>query len=157
MQCSGSIEEGPNGTDWTAHGVTPGVLEFQARVFGYLRGSLSEPASRRTPVGYGIGFEFFENKESYSVASGVVGALHPQTGAHAQDRLVRALRVTIFDVLVDVQPTSPTLREHAGVEPVAEDDQAFWVAAEVTPGFCTPVAEMMMSSNATDFQAPEGE
>lgn len=133
------------------------MFEFQARVFGDLRGSFSETASRRTPVGFGIGFEFFESKESYLVASGMVGALHPQTGAYAQDRLVRALRVTIFDVAVDVQPTSPTLREHAGVEPVAEDDQAFWVAAEFTPGFCTLVAEMMTSSNATDFQAPECE
>ena len=135
----------------------PGVLELQARAFNDSRGSFSETFSRRTMAGFGVDLEFCQDNESYSAVRGTVRGLHLQAEPHAQGKLVRVLRGSIFDIAVDVRPESPTFRSHASVELTEGDHRAFWIPPGFAHGFCTLADDTVVSYKVTDFYAPETE
>ena len=98
-----------------------------------------------------------QDNESFSALRGTVRGLHLQADPHAQGKLVRVLRGSVFDVAVDVRPSSPTFRQHATVELHEGDNRALWIPAGFAHGFCTLADETIVSYKVTDFYAPEAE
>lgn len=58
---------------------------------------------------------FVQDNQSYSFR-GVVRAIHYQTGAHAQAKLVRVLKGKVLDVAVDLRKDSKTYGKHFSIE-----------------------------------------
>jgi dTDP-4-dehydrorhamnose 3,5-epimerase len=63
--------------------------------------------------------------------------MHYQPAPHAEVKLVRVVRGRIFDVAVDLRPTSPTYRQWAGQELSAENGCALLIGEGVAHGFLT--------------------
>ena len=53
---------------------------------------------------------FVQDNESFS-SKGVLRGLHFQTGDYAQAKLVRVIKGTVLDVVVDMRKESPTFAE----------------------------------------------
>ncbi|MBM26776.1 MAG: dTDP-4-dehydrorhamnose 3,5-epimerase [Halieaceae bacterium] len=135
----------------------PGVLHLRARSFNDTRGSFSETFSRRTMAGFGVDHEFVQDNEAFSATRGTVRGLHLQADPHAQGKLVRVLRGSIFDVALDIRPDSPTFRRHTSVELSEGDGQALWIPAGFAHGFCTLADHTVVAYKVTDFYAPDAE
>ncbi len=83
-----------------------GVIEIVPEKFGDARGFFSETWSRRKFGDLGLAQDWVQDNQSFSVEKFVLRGLHYQTEPHAQDKLVRVLRGSIFDVAVDIRKGS---------------------------------------------------
>src|SRR5882762_648204 len=99
----------------------PGVLLVESPVFCDARGSFTETWNRRQLSRVGVDAEFVQDNLSVSKRSTLRG-LHYQV-FHPQGKLVRVIRGTIFDVVVDVRRSSPAFGRSFAIE-LAEDGRA---------------------------------
>ncbi|MFK3936152.1 dTDP-4-dehydrorhamnose 3,5-epimerase [Alkalihalobacillus sp. NPDC078783] len=85
----------------------------------------------------GISTSFIQDNHSYSVQSGVLRGLHFQLGEAAQTKLIRVLTGAIYDVVVDLRPSSTTFKKWIAVTLRAENHQQLLVPKGFAHGFCT--------------------
>lgn len=74
---------------------------------------------------------------SFNTRKGTVRGLHFAVEPGAEAKLVRCTRGSIWDVIVDLRPDSPTYREHVGFELSAENRRALYVPIGFAHGFQT--------------------
>lgn len=122
----------------------PEVLILEPRVFGDERGFFMESYNRRVfDAAVGRPVEFVQDNHSRS-SCGVLRGLHFQQPPHAQGKLVRVTAGAVFDVAVDVRPTSPRYGQWAGVELTGQNRRQLWIPEGFAHGF-------LVLSDATDF------
>ena len=92
-----------------------GVKLLVPRKHGDHRGFFSEAYNKQVLSDAGIGIEFVQDNHSLSAEKGTVRGLHFQTPPFAQDKLVRVVHGSVFDVAVDLRRSSPTYGEHVSV------------------------------------------
>ncbi len=63
--------------------------------------------------------------------------MHYQADPHGESKLVRCVRGAVFDVAVDLRPSSPNLCRWHGVELSAENSYALYIPAGFAHGFQT--------------------
>ena len=98
----------------------PDVKVLIPAKLGDPRGFFSEVYSARTFAEAGIDTGFVQDNHSFSARTGTVRGLHFQTPPRAQDKLVRVVRGSVFDVAVDLRRSSPTYGRHVSVVLSAE-------------------------------------
>lgn len=119
------------------------------------RGFFSEVFNAHALVSLGIGEHFVQDNHSLSVDRGVVRGLHFQTPPHAQDKLIRVIRGSIFDVAVDIRAGSPTFGWHVAALLDTENWNQLWVPKGFAHGFCTLEPDTEVLYKVTDYYAPE--
>ena len=75
---------------------------------------------------------------SYNRRRGTLRGMHYQVAPHEEAKLVRCTSGTIFDVAVDLRPSSKTYRAWFGVELSAENRLALYVPHGCAHGFSYP-------------------
>lgn len=85
-----------------------GVKVITPHRFGDARGFFSETWNRSDMAEHGVDYDFVQDNQSISEKAGTVRGLHFQTPPHAQDKLVRCGRGTLWDVAVDIRVGSPS-------------------------------------------------
>jgi len=85
-----------------------GVMEIIPKKFGDARGYLAETYSHARFHATGITHDWVQDNQSFSKEKGVLRGLHFQVAPFAQDKLIRVLKGSIFDVAVDIRRGSPT-------------------------------------------------
>jgi dTDP-4-dehydrorhamnose 3,5-epimerase len=80
-----------------------GVLELIPKKLGDQRGFFAETFQRERFAAAGISCDWMQDNQSYSAERGVLRGLHFQTAPAAQDKLIRVLKGSIFDVAVDIR------------------------------------------------------
>jgi dTDP-4-dehydrorhamnose 3,5-epimerase len=91
-----------------------GLLILKPKVFRDDRGWFLESYNRATFVAAGIHETFAQDNHSSSV-KGTLRGLHFQTHP-GQAKLIRCTRGSVWDVAVDIRPSSPTFGRHFGAE-----------------------------------------
>lgn len=114
-----------------------GVLEIQPQMHGDERGSFCEVWNADDFARHGIRTQFVQDNHSVSRQRGVMRGLHYQLAPFAQDKLVRVVRGSIFDVAADIRPNSPTFGRWIGVELSAARWNQLLVPAGYAHGFVT--------------------
>ena len=119
------------------------------------RGFFSEVYNRKELVGAGIEIDFVQDNHSYSAQKGTVRGLHFQAPPFAQDKLVRVVRGSVFDVAVDLRQGSATYGRHASVVLSAEAWNQVLVPIGFAHGFMTlePGTEVLYKTS--DYHSPE--
>ncbi len=100
---------------------------------GYFLESYNE---ERFNEGIGKKVKFVQDNQSFSTV-GVVRALHYQTGAHSQAKLVRVLQGVVLDVAVDLRKESPTFGEHVTIELSYANKKQLFIPKGFAHGFIT--------------------
>jgi len=101
------------------------------------RGFFSEAYSLRDYAAIGIHNDFVQDNHSLSLRRGVVRGLHFQLPPFAQAKLLRVLRGTIFDVVVDIRSGSPSYGQHIATVLSSKDWNQIFIPAGFAHGFCT--------------------
>jgi dTDP-4-dehydrorhamnose 3,5-epimerase len=133
----------------------PGVLVVTPRRFGDHRGFFSESWSRKTFVDEGLDFDFVQDNHSFSHEAGTIRGLHFQSPPHAQTKLVRCGRGSLFDVAVDIRKGSSTYGKWTGTELSFENGKQLLVPAGFLHGFMTLEPDSEIIYKCTDYYAPE--
>ena len=115
----------------------PDVLLFTPARFGDARGFFSETWTARAMLDAGIDLPFVQDNHSMSQARGVLRGLHCQLAPHAQGKLVRVARGSIWDVAVDARHGSRTFGRHVAAELSAANWQQLWIPPGFLHGFVT--------------------
>lgn len=115
----------------------PGVRLLTPERHRDRRGFFSETYNRKALSGAGVQIDFLQDNHSLSSEPGTVRGLHFQAPPFAQDKLVRVVRGSIFDVAVDLRRSSPTYGRHVGVVISAETWSQILVPIGFAHGFAT--------------------
>ena len=111
------------------------VIELQPR--SDQRGCFARAWCREEFARHGIDFEIAQGNASTSSTRGTLRGLHWQAAPHGEDKLVRCVRGAIFDVVVDVDPASPSYLCWMGVELTSSNQRMLFVPATCANGFQT--------------------
>lgn len=115
----------------------PDVLEIVPPRFADHRGFFSETYSELKFRDSGIALNWVQDNHSLSRAKGVLRGLHYQMPPVAQDKLVRVIRGSIFDVAVDIRHGSPTFGKWVSLVVSAESWNQILVPKGFAHGFIT--------------------
>ena len=121
----------------------PGVLIIEPRVFVDSRGFFKETFQAQHYQEAGVEYDFVQDNHSRS-QRGVLRGLHFQI-SKPQGKLVSCSQGAVFDVAVDVDPTSKTFGQYVGIELTEDNHRQFWVPPGYAHGFC-------VLSDYADFQ-----
>ena len=125
------------------------------RKHGDHRGFFSEVYNRRALAATGINIDFVQDNQSLSAEKGTVRGLHFQTPPLAQDKLVRVVRGSVFDVAVDLRRDSPTYGQHVNVTLSAKAWNQVLVPAGFAHGFMTLESDTEVIYKVSEYYAPE--
>lgn len=132
------------------------VLIITPQRFGDERGFFSESWNKQTLTDLGADLpEFVQDNHSISREVGTVRGLHYQSPPHAQGKLVRCSRGSLFDVAVDVRKGSPTFGQWFGITLSFENGHQLWIPPGFLHGFATLEPDTEISYKCTDHYAPE--
>ena len=135
----------------------PGVYLLTPPRFGDARGWFSETWNKRSMADIGINVDFVQDNHSMSGPAGTLRGLHYQIPPHAQDKLVRCTRGTIFDVAVDARLGSRTYGHWVGCELSAENGSQLFVPKGFLHGFVTLTEGAEVQYKCSDYYAPEAD
>ncbi|AZO55839.1 MAG: dTDP-4-dehydrorhamnose 3,5-epimerase [Mesorhizobium sp.] len=132
-----------------------GVLEIIPKRHGDARGFFMETYNAERFSQAGIDLTFVQDNHSYSAAPGVLRGLHYQLAPRAQDKLLRVIRGSIFDIAVDIRRASKTFGKWVALEVSAEKGNQILVPKGFAHGFVTLVPDTEVLYKVTDTYSPE--
>ena len=127
----------------------PGVLVIKPQVWNDARGFFLESWNEQEFDRAGLTVRFRQDNHSRSVRN-VVRGLHYQLNP-PQGKLVRCTRGAIFDVVVDIRPSSTTFARWIGVELSETNYLMLWVPPGFAHGFQVLSAEADVSYKASEL------
>lgn len=101
------------------------------------RGHFARTFCAREFAAHGLNPGLVQCNTSFNRGRGTLRGLHWQAAPHAEDKLVRATRGAVWDVLVDLRPESPTYRQWHGEELNQENGVGLYIPQGFAHGFVT--------------------
>ena len=133
----------------------PGVLRVEHEVHPDLRGHFVETWHRGRMAAAGIGPDFVQDNLARSLR-GVLRGLHLQVD-RPQGKLVTVLVGEVWDVVVDLRPSSPTFGRWTGLPLRAEGHETLWIPPGLAHGYYVVSEEALVAYKVTDERSPAGE
>jgi dTDP-4-dehydrorhamnose 3,5-epimerase len=134
-----------------------GAFIVEQPLFQDSRGSFQEIFSQKAFEGCGILARFVQDNCSYSNAAGVIRGLHLQFPPHAQAKLVWVVTGSIYDVIVDLRPDSPSFLRWTALELSADSPRILFIPKGFAHGFCTLVPDTRVFYKVDCPYAPQAE
>ncbi|MBL4587569.1 MAG: dTDP-4-dehydrorhamnose 3,5-epimerase [Flavobacteriales bacterium] len=133
-----------------------GLFLIKPNVFGDARGYFYEGFNKKTLQSQGLDIEIVQTNISES-QKGVVRGLHFQNPPFEQGKLIRVLKGSVLDVVVDIRTGSPTFGKYYSVELSEENKRALWVPAGFAHGFKTLEDQTLFYYNCSQVYNKESE
>ena len=111
-----------------------GLLVISPKIFSDERGYFFESWSEESFAKIGLDLNFVQDNQSFS-NKGVLRGLHFQNPPFAQGKLVRVIKGSVLDVVVDLRKDSDTYGNHFSIELNEENKTFFWIPPGFAHGF----------------------
>lgn len=134
-----------------------GVFLIKPQVFQDERGFFLESYSQKEFQKQGIEANFVQDNHSKSVKKGVLRGLHFQNPPYAQAKLVRVIKGSVYDVILDLRKNSPTFGQWEGFTLSADNFEMLYIPKGFAHGFCTLEDNTEFLYKADEFYMPESE
>lgn len=118
------------------------------------RGAFARTMCMREMAEHSIGGPFVQQNLSLSMQAGTIRGMHFQKAPHAEGKLIRCTRGSIYDVIVDVRRGSPTHLQHQSYVLDDRDKDQLYIPPGFAHGFQTLVDDVEMTYLMTDFYRP---
>ncbi|WP_067735599.1 dTDP-4-dehydrorhamnose 3,5-epimerase [Novosphingobium naphthalenivorans] len=132
-----------------------GAFLVEPAILSDERGSFARTFCAETFAAQGLATVYPQCNVSTNTRRGTLRGLHFQTPPGAEAKLVRATRGRVFDVAVDLRPTSPSYLKWAAVELDAARHNAFYIPTGCAHGFLTLEDESALFYQMSAPYAPE--
>lgn len=103
---------------------------------------------------HGLDFIPVQANMGYSKTKGTTRGMHFQVAPAVEAKLVRCTRGSMFDVVLDLRPESPTYRRWYGVELSAENSRMLFVPENCGHGYQTLEDDTEMHYMTSAFYTP---
>lgn len=121
---------------------------------GDARGSFARTFCAQTFAGHGLVSEFRQHSVSRNSTKGTLRGMHFQSAPHAEAKLVSCRQGAIFDVCLDLRPSSPTFLNWCGFELNAENGRQLYLPRGCAHGFQTLSEDAEVTYRISDDYAP---
>ncbi|HLX93842.1 MAG TPA: dTDP-4-dehydrorhamnose 3,5-epimerase [Puia sp.] len=101
--------------------------------------------------------EWLQCNHSYTKSSGSIRGLHYQLPPYEEIKLVRCVRGSVFDVVVDLRKNSPTLMQWHGAELSATNRKMMYIPRGFAHGFQTLSEDCELIYHHTEYYEREHE
>ena len=115
----------------------PGAFRIRLEKHEDSRGHFARTFCAREFAAHGVNPSLAQCSLSCNRARGTLRGLHWQADPHAEDKLVRATRGSLWDVMVDLRPDSETFLRWHGEELSAGNGVMFYIPKGFAHGFVT--------------------
>lgn len=119
------------------------------------RGSFTRVYCQREFESNGLDSSVAQSSLSFNRRRGTLRGLHYQVAPSEEVKVVRCVRGSIFDVVLDLRPDSPSFLEHYGVVLSAENRQALYIPMGCAHGFQALEDASEILYQMSEFYAPE--
>jgi dTDP-4-dehydrorhamnose 3,5-epimerase len=92
---------------------------------------------------------------SFNKKKGTLRGLHYQLPPHAETKLVRCTKGSLYDVIVDLRANSPTFLKWFGVELAADNYRMLYIPQRFAHGFQTVEDGTEIFYQMSEFYAPQ--
>jgi dTDP-4-dehydrorhamnose 3,5-epimerase len=131
-----------------------GVLLFRPKKFNDARGYFIKTFNARSYAEAGVDSAFVQDNQSLSRKAGTIRGLHFQRPPVAQAKLVRVLRGSIFDVVVDLRHGSRSYGRWCSTTLTGEGGEQLFVPRGFAHGFCALEPDTEVAYKVDNFYAP---
>ncbi len=137
--------------------VLPGAFVIEIEKRGDDRGFFARVFCEREFAEHDLVSGFVQVNNSLSADRGTLRGMHYQLAPKAETKLVRCIRGSLYDLILDLRRDSPTFGESFGVELSAENRRMLYVPKGFAHGFVTLTADTEAFYFVDEVYAPEME
>jgi len=105
--------------------------------------------------GHNLKTRFVQCNVSFNKRKGTLRGMHLQAAPYEEVKLIRCNRGSIYDVIVDLRPNSPTFKSHVCVVLSAENGKMLYVPEGFAHGFQTLENDTEVFYQMSQFYSPE--
>ena len=132
----------------------PGAYVLEPEKISDHRGFFARIWCKHELQAHGLSGELCQSNVGFSHRAGTVRGLHFQTPPHAEVKIVRCTRGSVFDVIVDVRPDSPSYQHWFGVHLTAENRKMLYVPKGMATGYMTLEDDTEINYHTSERFAP---
>ena len=119
------------------------------------RGYFTEIYNKKRHSGQGIEFPFIQDNLSFSKKKGTVRGIHFQSKPMEQTKFLTVISGSIYDIVVDLRPHSPTFKKWRAFELSAEKCTQLLIPRGYGHGFCTLTDNTTVHYKVDNHYSPE--
>lgn len=119
------------------------------------RGFFARTWCQREFTDHGLNARLVQCNVSFNKKRGTLRGMHYQVAPHEEAKLVRCTRGSLYDVMIDLRPASPTFKKHVGVVLTDQSRKMLYVPEGCAHGFQTLEDETEMFYQMSEFYAPD--
>ncbi len=102
----------------------------------------------------GLNVTWVQNNISVNTRRGTFRGMHYQIAPHEEIKLVQCTMGAIYDVIVDLRPTSPTYCEHVSMVLSAENRRLLYIPGPFAHGYLTLQDKTEVFYHMSEFHTP---
>lgn len=118
------------------------------------RGMFARTWCQREFEAHGLNATWVQSSISVNTYKGTLRGLHYQVAPHEEMKLVRCTVGAIYDVIIDLRPTSSTYCQYVGITLSADNRRAVYIPKNCAHGFLTLEQESEVSYCMSEFYMP---
>lgn len=103
----------------------------------------------------GLNPEIAQCNISFNRYAGTLRGMHYQEAPHAEDKLIRCTRGSLYDVIIDLRPQSPTFKQWFSLELTEDDPKMLYIPKGCAHGFQTLKDNTEIFYQMSEFYHPE--
>jgi len=131
------------------------VIELEKR--GDERGFFARTFCKKEFEANGLNNEIVQINNSLSKDKGTLRGMHYQLSPKSEDKIVRCIKGSLYDVIIDLRPDSETFKKWFGTELSAENRNMLVVPKGFAHGFITLEENTETFYLVTEYYSPEHE
>jgi dTDP-4-dehydrorhamnose 3,5-epimerase len=132
-----------------------GAYVIEIKKIGDERGFFGRSWCKNEMMEHGLNDNIVQINTSLSKDKGTLRGLHFQSAPFQECKMIRCTRGSIFDLIVDLRPGSPTFLQWHGEELTEDNHKALYSPEGFAQGFITLNEDSEITYFTTQFFAPE--
>lgn len=131
------------------------IIELEARADE--RGFFARAWCQKEFTQHGLNPNLVQSNISFNYKKGTLRGMHYQVKPDEEAKLVRCTRGSIYDVIIDLRPSSPSFKQWIAVELTSENRKMLYLPEGMAHGFQTLVDNTEVFYQVTQFYSPKSE
>ena len=135
--------------------ILKGAFIIEPEIMADERGFFARTWCAREFEAHGLTPKLVQCNISFNKQKGTLRGMHYQVVPHEEAKVVRCTMGTIYDVIIDLRPSSPTYKRWVSVDMGAENRRMLYIPEGFAHGFLTMEDDTEVFYQMSEFYAPE--